>query len=208
MLEKSTTEFIEQLSSKAPVPGGGGASALVGAVGIALGSMVGNLTLGKKKYAEVEEDIKSLQKKAADITECLKDLVKADAEAFGPLSDAYRMPSVTEEEKRQKDGAMQASLEAASRVPLEIAENCLEALELLEQYADKGSTLAVSDAGVGALFCKAALQGAGLNVLINTGIMKDKELKSRIENRLNKIETTGIAKAEIIYAKVRRKIEK
>lgn len=208
MLDNSCSDFIEMLSSKAPVPGGGGASALVGAVGMALGSMVGSLTLGKKKYAEVEEDIKSLQKCTKHLTSRLKDLVKADAEVFGPLSDAYRMPSATEQEKQEKEKALQSSLEAASKVPLEIAECCLEALDLLDEYAQKGNTLAVSDAGVGALFCKAALQGAGLNVLINTGIMKDKALKSALENRLNEIETAGISKAEIIYSKVRRQIQK
>ena len=208
MLDKSCTEFLDELSSKAPVPGGGGASALVGAVGMALGSMVGNLTLGKKKYAAVEEDIKRLQKKSEEISIRLKELVAEDARVFEPLSDAYRMPSNTEEEKQAKEAAMQNSLIAAAQVPLEIAEYALAALYLLEEYAEKGSTLAVSDAGVGALFCKAAIQGAGLNVLINTGMMKDPEIKTRIENKLNEIETAGIAKAEIIYAGVRRQIKK
>ena len=208
MLEKSCVDFLDDLSSKAPVPGGGGASALVGAVGVALGCMVGNLTLGKKKYAAVEEDIKRLQQKSQAISVRLKDLVNEDAKVFEPLSNAYRMASHTEEEKQAKEAAMQDSLVAAAQVPLEIAEYTLAALYLLEEYAEKGSTLAVSDAGVGALFCKAALQGAGLNVLINTGMMKNLELKVRIESKLNEIETAGIAKAETIYARVRSKIQK
>ncbi len=208
MLENSCIDFIDLLSSKAPVPGGGGASAFVGAVGLALGSMVGNLTVGKKKYSDVENDIKKLLERSEKISIRLKYLVEEDARVFGPLSDAYRMPSGTEEEAREKDEAMQTALIEASRIPLEIAEYCLAALTLLEEYAEKGSTLAVSDAGVGALFCKAALQGAGLNVLINTGIMKDKKLKADLENKLNELETAGTAKAEIIYSRVRRQIQK
>ena len=208
MLEKSCTEFLDELSSGAPVPGGGGASALVGTVGMALGSMVGNLTTGKKKYADVEEDIKKLLERSEKISKRLKELVTEDARVFGPLSDAYRMPSGTDEEKQKKENAMQAAIVEASRVPLEIAEYCLAALILLEEYAEKGSALAISDAGVGALFCKAALQGAGLNVLINTGIMKDKNLKLELENRLKELETAGIAKADAVYAQVRRRIQK
>ena len=208
MLDKTCINFLEELASKAPVPGGGGASALVGAIGTALGSMVGNLTVGKKRYMDVEEDIKKLLERSERISVRLKELVAEDARVFGPLSEAYRMPSGTEDEKQKKEKAMQAVLVEASMVPLEIAEYCLAALILLEEYAEKGSRLAVSDAGVGALFCKAALQGAGLNVLINTGMMKDKKLKKDLENKLDEIETAGIARAEAVYEQVRSQIQK
>lgn len=206
MLEKSCNEFIEELSSKAPVPGGGGASAYVGALGMSLGSMVGNLTLGKKKYADVEEDIRSLLVKSQDIIENLKKLVARDAEVFYPLSKAYGMPKETEEEKRIKEETLQKALVDATMVPLEIAKYCLKAIDLHEEYAKKGTSIAISDVGVGVIFCKAALQGAKLNVLINTKIMKDIELKNKVESELREIEEKGIQKADKIYSDVEKQL--
>lgn len=168
-------EFVDVLSSKAPVPGGGGASALVGAVGTALGNMVGSLTVGKKKYADVEEEMYSLKEKATKLQEELLRLVERDAEVFEPLSKAYGMPRATEEEKAEKARVMEIVLKDACSVPMEIMEKCCEAIELLEVFAEKGSTLAISDAGVGAAMCKAALLGASLNVYINTKSMKNRE---------------------------------
>jgi len=168
-------EFVEVLASKAPVPGGGGASALVGAVGTALGNMVGSLTVGKKKYADVEEEMYSLKEKATKLQEELLHLVERDAEVFEPLSKAYGMPRTTEEEKAEKARVMEGALKEACSVPMEIMEKCCEAIKLLEVFAEKGSTLAISDAGVGAAMCKAALLGASLNVYINTKSMKNRE---------------------------------
>lgn len=204
MLNKSCNEFITELSSKSPVPGGGGASAYVGALGMSLGSMVGNLTLGKKKYADVEEDIKELLVKSEDVIENFKRLVAKDAEVFYPISQAYGLPKETEEEKKAKDEALQQALVAATMVPLEIARYCLKAIDLHEDYAKKGTRIAISDVGVGVIFCRAALQGAKLNVLINTKIMKDEELKSRIEKELKEIEEKGTLKADKIYSDVEK----
>jgi formiminotetrahydrofolate cyclodeaminase len=204
MLDKSCTQFLEELSSKAPVPGGGGACAYVGAIGMALGSMVGNLTKGKKKYQDVEEDIIELLKKSEEIIENLKGLVSKDAEVFYPLSQAYGLPTTTEEEKQKKDEVLQAALVEASKVPLEIAKTCLDAILLHEEYAKKGTRIAISDVGVGVIFCKSALQGAKLNVLINTKIMKDEALKNKIEAELFEIEKIGLAKADQIYQEVER----
>lgn len=199
MLEKSCNDFIQELSSKAPVPGGGGASAYVAALGMALGSMVGNLTLGKKKYLHVEEDIKVLLEKSEDVINNLKNLVAKDAEVFYPLSQAYGLPKNTEEEIAAKEAALQHALIEATMVPLEIAKYCLKAIELHEEYAQKGTSIAISDVGVGVIFCKAALQGAKLNVLINTKIMKDADLKNKIESELQEIESKGLAKADEIF---------
>ncbi len=184
MLDNTLIDFSEKLSSKAPVPGGGGASAYVGALGIALGSMVGNLTLGKKKYASVEDEIKQLIEKSEELKEKLEKLVEKDAEVFYPLSQAYGLPKSTEEETKKRDEVMQNCLIDASKVPLEIAECAVKALRLHERYAQIGSRIAISDVGVGAAFCVAALKGAKLNVLINTKLMKDLELKKQIEDRL------------------------
>ncbi len=176
-------EFVEVLASKAPVPGGGGASALVGAVGTALGNMVGSLTVGKKKYADVEEEMWALKSKADTLQKELLALVERDAEVFEPLSKAYGMPRETEEQKAEKARVMEIVLKDACSVPMEIMEKCCEALDLLVEFAAKGSALAISDAGVGAVFCKAALQGASLNVYINTKSMKNREYAEELNNK-------------------------
>lgn len=199
MLNKSCIEFVNALASKEPVPGGGGASALVGAIGVALGSMVGNLTTGKKKYADVEEDIQRLLKQSAALTNKLNDLVKADADAFEPLSIAYGLPKETEEDRNYKEKVLQEALIEATNVPMQIAECALEGIKLLDEYAQKGSRLVISDAGVGVIFCKAALQGAKLNILINLKLLKDEAFKSNISQRLEEIELEGVVLADKVY---------
>ena len=176
-------EFVEVLGSKAPVPGGGGASALVGAVGTALGNMVGALTVGKKKYADVEEEMKELMAKATTLQDELLHLIERDAEVFEPLSKAYGMPRETEEEKAEKARVMEIVLKDACSVPMEIMEKCCEAIDLIVEFAAKGSALAISDAGVGAAFCKAALEGASLNVYINTKSMADREYAEELNRK-------------------------
>lgn len=168
-------EFVEVLASKAPVPGGGGASALVGAIGTALGNMVGSLTVGKKKYADVEEEMLELKKKADALQAELLHLIERDAEVFEPLSKAYGMPRATEEEKAEKARVMEIVLKDACSVPMEIMERCCESIDIIVEFAAKGSALAISDAGVGVAFCKAALKGASLNVYINTKSMQNRE---------------------------------
>ena len=176
-------EFVEVLGSKAPVPGGGGASALVGAVGTALGNMVGSLTVGKKKYADVEEEMYQLKAKCDQLQKDLLALVEKDAEVFEPLAKAYGLPKETEEEKAEKARVMAIVLKDACAVPMEIMEKCCEALELIKEFAAKGSALAISDAGVGAVFCKAALQGASLNVFINTKSMADRAYAQELNEK-------------------------
>ena len=168
-------EFVEVLASKAPVPGGGGASALVGAIGTALGNMVGSLTVGKKKYADVEEEMWELKAKSDKLQAELLRLIERDAEVFEPLSKAYGMPRATEEEKAEKSRVMEIVLKYACSVPMEIMEKCCEAIDIIVEFAAKGSALAISDAGVGVAFCKAALKGASLNVYINTKSMQNRE---------------------------------
>ena len=181
--KSSCEEFVDVLASKAPVPGGGGASALVGAIGMALGNMVGSLTVGKKKYADVEADIIALKEKATALQADFLRLVEADAEAFEPLAKAYGMPRETEEEKAEKARVMEIVLKDACSVPMEIMEKCCEAIDLIVEFAAKGSKLAISDAGVGAAFCKAALQGASLNVYINTKSMANREYAEELNKK-------------------------
>lgn len=195
-------EFVDVLASKAPVPGGGGASALVGAIGMALGNMVGSLTVGKKKYADVEADIIAMKEKATALQADFLRLVEADAEAFEPLSKAYGMPRGTEEEKAEKARVMAIVLKDACAVPMEIMEKCCEAIDVIEEFAAKGSALAISDVGVGVVFCKAALLGASLNVFINTKSMADKEYAASLNEKADKMIADYSKKADEIFAAV------
>lgn len=202
MLESSAKQFIAALSSKEPVPGGGGASAYVGALGMALGLMVGNLTVGKKKYQDVEADIIVNMEKGQAIIDRLEELVKEDAAAFYPLSQAYGLPKNTEEEAKIKEETLQQALVKATLVPLEIARICTHAIDLHEELAGKGSRIVISDVGVGVIFAKAALQGAKLNVLINTQIMKDMDLKTKTEIEIEELVRVYTEKADKIFNQV------
>jgi len=171
---KTCESFISELASNAPTPGGGGASALCGAVGTALGNMVGSLTVGKKKYAEVEELMISLKDRCDRLQDDLLGLIDADAECFRPLAAAYGMPKSTPEEIEARDAELERCSQEACKVPLEIMEKCCEAIDIIVQFARFGSKLAVSDAGAGLILCKAAMEAASLNVFINTKSMKDR----------------------------------
>lgn len=206
MLEKKTTEFLEELSSSAPVPGGGGASAAAGAYAAALGLMVGNLTTGKKKYADVEEEICESMKKLEQLRDKLTRLVEEDAKAFEPLSKAYGMPKETEEQKKLKEQVMETALREACRVPLEIMEVSIEVMELLQVLEEKGSRLAVSDAGVGILFAKTSLEGASLNVFINTRLMKDRQYAEELNQRADAWIARGRTLEQQVYHGVLEKI--
>ena len=200
--EKKISEYLEVLSSKAPVPGGGGASALAGALGNALGQMVVNLTVGKKKYAEVEEE---MQKYLTDLKNMQQEFLHfsdRDAEVFAPLAECYRLPSATPEEKEHKDAVMEEKLLDASMVPVEIMEKSLELLEILDVLADKGSRMAVSDLGVAVQFTRTALLGAVMNVYINTKSMKNREKAEEINQKAKRMIKIGTSQADEIYEKV------
>ncbi|MBQ4650114.1 MAG: cyclodeaminase/cyclohydrolase family protein [Firmicutes bacterium] len=198
MKNLSLERFAEQLASNAPVPGGGGASALAGAVGMALGNMVGSLTVGKKKYADVEAEIIALNEKAAVLRGQLLDLMEKDAEVFEPLSKAYSIPK----DDPSRDEVMAVVLKQASEVPLEIMRKCCEAIELISVYAQKGSVLAVSDAGCGAAICRAALESAALNVYINTKSMKDRQLAESMNAEVSAMLEKYCVMASEIYNSV------
>ena len=201
MLDKSVTEFTEILASKAAVPGGGGASALVGALGVALGNMVGELTVGKKKYADVEDDVRALMDKAQDLRVRLLDCVNRDAEAFEPLSRAYGIPK----DDPSRDEVMEKCLRDAASAPLEILDLCCEAIELQREFADKGSALAVSDAATGVVFCWSAMYGAAVNVKVNTKAMKDREHAGRINSHVDEMMEKYWPIAEKVYEDVYRR---
>ena len=201
-LNQEIQAFTDVLASKASVPGGGGASALVGAVGTALGSMVGALTVGKKKYADVEAEIIELMKKADVVRAELLKQIDEDARVFEPLSKAYGLPKETEEQKAEKAKIMEACLHEACSVPMEIMVKCCEAIELQKEFAAKGSSLAISDAGVGVAFCKAALQGASLNVFINTKSMKQRDYADGLNKQAMDMLAKYVPMADEIYESV------
>ncbi len=198
MREMNLNQFLEQLASAAPVPGGGGASALAGTLGIALGNMVGSLTVGKKKYAAVEDEIRDLNEKAAALREELLCLVEKDAEVFEPLSKAYGIPK----DDPGREEVMANVLKAAAEVPLAIMKKCCEALDLIAVYAEKGSVLAVSDAGCAASLCRAAMESAALNVYINTKSMADRQLAETLNREVCAMLQEYSQKADAIYQSV------
>ena len=202
LMNLSCEAFLEDLAGSAPAPGGGGAAALVGAAGAALGNMVGNLTVGKKKYAAVEADILVLNRRAAALRKRLEGLVQADADAFTPLAAAYKLPKETPEQQAHKAAVLEAALEGDCAVPLEIMSACCEGIALAAEYAEKGSVMAVSDAGCAALFCKAALQAAGLNVSINTRLMADKAHAAVLNAQADAMLAEFVPQADQIYEKL------
>ena len=177
----SCREFVTVLASDAPAPGGGGAAALVGAIGTALGNMVGSLTLGKKKYADVQDEIIALKAKCDALQTELLNQVEADEVNFLPLAKAYGIPK----DDPNRDKIMEEATVIACSTPLRIMELCCEAIDCIAVFAAKGSRLAVSDAGCGAVICKAALQAASLNVFINTKTLKNREVAEELNRRAN-----------------------
>lgn len=206
MLEMKASDFLKVLSSKEPVPGGGGASAAAGAMGAALGMMVANLTIGKKKYADAEAEVIETKDKLEALRDRLEDLTDRDAEAFEPLSKAYGLPKETEEQKLEKERVLEQALYDASIVPLEIMEAILEVMRLLKILGEKGSRIAISDVGAGILFAAAALEGASLNVFINTNLMKDGIKAAKLNEKADALIAEGRLLKEEVYGNVLTKI--
>ncbi|MDO4295436.1 MAG: cyclodeaminase/cyclohydrolase family protein [bacterium] len=205
--EKVVEEFVEALSSKAPIPGGGGAAALGAVLGNALGQMVANLTIGKKKYASVEAEIVEVQSQLIALQEECFVLAERDEEVFLPLSAAYALPTNTEEEKEKKQAVMEECLLAASLVPLRLMESSVQTLHLLDTLGTKGSRLAVSDVGVGVQFVRTALCGAAMNVWINTKTMKNREQAEKLKRQAQNYLDEGRALADKIYDEVQETLQ-
>lgn len=193
--EKDINSFLAELTSKAPVPGGGGASALAGALGASLGGMVCSLTTGKKKYRDVEEDICRIADELASLRDSLSDCINRDAEAFEPLSRAYSIPK----DEPGRDETMEECLRNAAAVPYEILELSCKAIPLLEELGEKGSRLAISDAAVGAVMCRAAIQGTAANIYINTKSMKDLAYAEDLNRKTLSAVSEFCARAEKLY---------
>jgi formiminotetrahydrofolate cyclodeaminase len=204
LIDKEVSEFVFELSSRNPTPGGGGASALAGALGVSLGGMVANLTIGKPNYADGEDELKQLKVSAYRVQKDLLDLIQRDADAFAPLAGAYRMPSGTDEERESKERVMEASLKEACLMPLEMMKRCAEAIGLLERLAALGNRLALSDAACGAVLAAAAMRSAWLNVAVNTVSISDAAFAGRVNDEGRALMKTWVPRAEAVYEMIER----
>lgn len=198
LTQKSCMDFAGVLASRAPVPGGGGASALVGALGAALASMVCNYTVGKKKYAGVEEDVKAILAEAEELRAKLLALVDADAAAFEPLSRAYAIPK----DAPGREAVMEQCLRDAAAPPMELLRLSCRAIELHRALLDKGSTMVLSDVGTGAILCWSALYGAALNVKVNTKLMADRDCAQAMNAEADRLAGAYGKIAEQVYEAV------
>ena len=198
MQEMTLTAFTQTLASKQPTPGGGGAAALAGALGAALGAMVGELTLGKPKYAAVEAQMQALTGRAKTLSAALLDLVDADAEAFLPLSRAYAIPK----DDPGRPAELERCLRLAAEPPMEMVRLICQAVELMEGFAQMGSQLAVSDAAAGAALCRGALYAAAVNVKVNTKAMADRAYAEKLNSQVDALTEEYGKRAETVYADV------
>ena len=187
LIDKKVGNFLDELASNSPTPGGGSVAALAGALGAALISMVGNLTVGKKKYEDVEEDIKKIIGSSEKLRYELSQLIEEDVKVFNNFMATYKMPRETEDEKKMRTEKIQEALIEAARVPLRVAYKCMEILSLSKEVAEKGSINTVSDAGVAALMAEAALESAILNVKINLKMIKDEKVRTELSSSIKEI---------------------
>ncbi len=199
LAELKTAEFVDLLASDAPAPGGGSAAALEGALGAALTAMVCGLTVGKKKYAEYQELAESAQVKALELKARFVDVMDRDTAAFNVVSAAFGMPKATDEEKAARSAAIQNGLEGCTKTPFEMMELAVETLELTASILGKSNDSAASDLGVSALSLRAAIQGAWLNVLINIGSLKNKELAEDYRKKGEALLVKALPLADQIY---------
>ncbi|HHY60834.1 MAG TPA: cyclodeaminase/cyclohydrolase family protein [Clostridia bacterium] len=181
IFDTSLREVLAASASDAPTPGGGSVSAIVGSFGVAMVSMVANLTVGKEKYKDVEPQVKVILEKTGKLMNRLEELVQEDIKAFGKFMEVLKMPKDTEEQKNLRASMMQEALKAATDTPMEIARVCLEGLELAAELAGMGNKGAISDVGVAAYVAEAALNSVLLSVDINIPSIKDEAYVDRIQ---------------------------
>ena len=194
MRDLSLDKFSEELFSKAPIPGGGGATALVGALAVSLGAMAANLTVGKVKYAEYTTRLEEILIRAEEMRLHLLELIDEDAKGFGEVSKAYKLKPKDEE-------VIEKALVSAATPPLNMMEALKEVIELLDELSAKTSVLVVSDVGVGAKLAGAALSSAYLNVVVNTSLMKNQGMADSMEKKAENLHFYG-KKADEIYDKI------
>jgi len=203
---QSLRAFFDELASDAPAPGGGGAAAAAGAMGAALVSMVCNLTVGKEKFAAVEDQVGEILNKSEKLRIKLNNMMQEDVEAFNAVMAAYRLPKATPDEKAIRSAAIQNAAKIAALAPLTTAQACAEVIELTQPAAEMGNPNVLSDAGVAALCAQAGLKGAALNVLINLGMIKDESFVTKYQADLDQILAKYDALANEVYQSVKGKL--
>lgn len=206
LIDKKVSNFLNELASNSPTPGGGSVAALTGALGAALISMVGNLTVGKKKYEDVEEEIKRILSSSEKLRYELSQLMEDDVKVFNNFMSTYKMPKETEDEKKVRAEKIQESLIEAAKVPLKVAYKCLDILSLSKEVAEKGNINVVSDAGVAALMAEAALESAILNVKINLKMIKDEKTKEELSSSIQELLLREKGQKEKVLEIVEKKI--
>ena len=202
LAEMNVTEFAKVLASDAPAPGGGSTAALEGALGAALTAMVCRLTEGKKAFADQREAILEVMAKAEALQAQFLDVMDRDTDAFLVVSNAFAMPKATDEEKAARSAAIQKGLEGCTATPFEMMELAAQTIELTESLLGRFNTASASDLGVGALSLRTAVQGAWLNVLINIGSLKNKELAEDYRAKGQALVDRVVAAADRVYAEV------
>ena len=193
-------EFINKLASKEPTPGGGGATAMVGTVAAALCSMVANLTNGKKKYEQYQEDIDRILAYLEEAVWDINSYIEKDADAFAPLAEAYKIPK--DDPKRAE--IMEKALLAAAVVPMELAGKLYDLIPVMEELEQKGSKMALSDVAVAAVCCKAAMEGAVMNVYINTKSLTNPLISKGLNERAMKLVADGGKRCQEIYDRIQK----
>ena len=206
IIEQPVTQFLDELASSAATPGGGSAAAIMGALGAALVSMVCNLTIGKKNYAEVEPEMRSVLHDAEALRQRLADMVAEDIAAFNGLMAAYGLPKLTDEDKAARGAAIQHALRAATEAPLACARACADVIKLSMRAAEVGNRNVISDAGVGALAAQAALRSAALNVDINVPSLQDQVFAQACRVEMDALLTSAVPLSEQAIALVKSKL--
>lgn len=203
MYQKSIEEFTKQLASSSPTPSGGGACSLVGAIGACLAEMVGNLTIGKKKYAQYQPELQQLQVEMESLRVQLLDGINADAQAFLPLSHAYSM----DKNDPNRPAEMERCLKLAAQGPYQILLHICQAIELIARYGQIGSKLAISDAATAAILCYGALYGANINVKVNTKLMKDTAYQQQLNQEIDQLTEIYGQKALETYHQIAKEMQ-
>ena len=206
LIDKKVSNFLDELASSSPTPGGGSVAALAGALGAALISMVGNLTVGKKKYEDVEKDIKKIISSSEKLRYELSQLTEEDVKAFNNFMATYKMPKGTKDEKKVRAEKIQDSLIKAARVPLKTAYKCLDIMILSQEIAEKGNINVISDAGVAVLMSEAALESAILNVKINLRMIKDEKIRKELSSSIKEILLKEKGQKEKVLKTIEEKI--
>jgi formiminotetrahydrofolate cyclodeaminase len=205
---KTMLAFLDEVASSSPAPGGGSVAALSGALGAALTSMVCNLTIGRKKYADVDDEMKNVLEQSEHLREQFTTLVERDTQAFNKVMEAIALPKDTDPQKALRGAAIREATKEATLVPLEVMKHCIDALALAQAVVSKGNANSVSDAGVSAYMLHAALEGAALNVRINLNGLNDPEFVGWKTDEVQSLRSTSALVLEEIQSVVDERLQR